>query len=398
VSRAFGQFFKFQISIFNSRVTLVSLVVLLLSGCFEEAVQESMEVTFERDGTVQVRVDVVVAHEGATPAMEQRLQQLRGELLDGRDAWARRFERVKPKGDSFGWAREQGQLRSVTRIARMNPDDLEKLFFDTAIQLRYHEDRGYAELAIFAGASQRATRDQARQYDEAADEWSKAVSRYYRSLDELYGYTASYPERAEGMFAIVFEEIEDDDEPRESAGDDAVAPPPDRGDAQPSEGEEVVVVTEEEHAMAMRVVEALEAVLDAQGWAGGRDLSADELARLVNDPFPADLLIRTGGEIEDVEGFVRDSEAGGVRVPRTGLLEALRSMRGKWASPDPFHELLDHLEQGDATRPIDLAAFLAKPRSASPPRDWREVRKALEKELKPVGTYRVRWVRRPQPD
>jgi hypothetical protein len=150
--------------------------------------------------------------------------------------------------------------------------------------------------------------------------------------------------------------------------------------------------------MAMRVVEALEAVLDAQGWAGGRDLSADELARLVNDPFPADLLIRTGGEIEDVEGFVRDSEAGGVRVPRTGLLEALRSMRGKWASPDPFHELLDHLEQGDATRPIDLAAFLAKPRSASPPRDWREVRKALEKELKPVGTYRVRWVRRPQPD
>jgi CHASE3 domain sensor protein len=104
VSRAFGQFFKFQISIFNSRVTLVSLVVLLLSGCFEEAVQESMEVTFERDGTVQVRVDVVVAHEGATPAMEQRLQQLRGELLDGRDAWARRFERVKPKGDSFGWA------------------------------------------------------------------------------------------------------------------------------------------------------------------------------------------------------------------------------------------------------------------------------------------------------
>ena len=372
------------------RPALIALLALpLLGGCFEEAVQESMELAFQRDGTVQVRVDVVVAHEGATPAMEARLEQLRGELLDGRDPWARRFERLRPKDESFAWDKEQGKLRRATRVARVNPDDLEKLFLDTALQLRYHEDRGFAELAIFAGESQRATRDQVRQYGEAADEWSRAVARYYRALDELYRYAASYPDRAEGLFAVVFDELGDGDgKDGEPAGDGAGMTDEERP---PQEGDVVIVVTEEERELAMRVVRGLESILDAQGWAEGRDLSADELARLVNDPFPAELLVRPDGEIEEVEGFERDAEAGGVRVSRKGLLEALGAMRGRWASPDPFHELLDRAAEGDDALPIDYAAFAARPRSSAPPADWREVRAALDEALRPTGTYRVRW-------
>lgn len=368
---------------------LVLLALPFLAGCFEEAVRQSMEVVFERDGTAVVRVDVVVAHEGATPEMERRLEQLRGELLDGRDEWARRFERIRPKGESFGWDKEQGQLRRTTRVARVNAGELEKLFFDTAVQLRYHEDRGYAELEIFAGASQRATRDQARQYNEAADEWSHAVARYYRALDELYGYAGSYPDRAEGLFAIVFDQFGDEDESAtEAEGGPEGAPVDER---EPKEGDVVLEVTEEERTLAMRVVKALDDIVDAQGWSEGRDLSADELARLVNDPFPAELLIKPNGDVEDVEGFERDADAEGVRVPRKGLLEALGAMRGRWASPDPFHEMLDRLDASVTAQPFNLAEFLERPRTSSPPRDWREVRAALDKELKPVGTYRVRW-------
>ncbi|MCM2314710.1 MAG: hypothetical protein NDJ92_06110 [Thermoanaerobaculia bacterium] len=389
------RFPRSQFSITNSPDSLVALLalssLLLLSGCFDALVKETMEIAFERDGTVVLRVDTVVADEGETPEMNQRLDEIRAELLEGRDAWARRFDRVNPKGESFSWAKEQGKLRQTTRIARMNPDELGSIFFDTSLQFRYHEERGFAQLEIYAGDSQLATREQIREYNEAADRWSHAVTGYYRALDELYRYANSYPDRAEGMFSIIFEEDLGDDDGI-MAGSEAPAPgesgrigEPGGGAAPPPSA------TDEERAMAERVVLALDEIIEAQGRREGRELSADALARLVNDPFPGELRIRPDGHIEDFEGFVPDVEAGGVRVERKGLLEALASMRGRWASPDPFHELLDRAAAGDAAPPFDLGGFLAQPREASPPKDWREVRAALDKALRPASTYRVRW-------
>lgn len=378
----------------NSRFSVSALILsslLLLSGCFDTLVKETMEIAFERDGTVVLRVDTVVADEGDTPEMNERLDEIRAELLDGRDAWARRFDRVNPKGESFSWAKEQGKLRQTTRIARINPDELGSIFFDTSLQFRYHEERGYAELEIYAGDSQLATREQIREYDEAADRWSHAVTGYYRALDELYRYANSYPDRAEGMFAIVFE----GDEAASEGGKDGPELPAagDGGGREEPGGAtgSTPPVTEEERAMAERVVLALDEIIEAQGRREGRELSADALARLVNDPFPGDLRIRPDGHIEEFEGFVRDAESGGVRVERRGLLEALASMRGRWASPDPFHEALDRETAGDAAPPFDLATFLAQPRASSPPKDWREVRAALDKALRPASTYRLRW-------
>jgi hypothetical protein len=387
-----------QFSILNSQFRLTPIVLaalLLLTSCFENPLKETMEIVFERDGKALVRVDVEVAREGQTPEANQRLEQLRAELLDGRDAWARRFERVKAEDESFAWDKEQGKLRHMTRMARIKPDELGNLFYDTSVQFRYHEDGGYGELTIFTGASQRATRDQARQFNEAADEWSRAVARYYRALDELYRYTATYPDRAEGIFAIVFTEEEGGEKPKgdvdAAAGGSAAAPPRDEDD--PAQA-----VTEEEYALAERVVKALEDVFDAQGWAQGREISADELARLVNDPFPSELLLRFEGDVEEYEGFVLEGDRRSVRVERKGLMEALGAMRGKWASPDPFHEMLDRAKAGDAAPPFSLADFLSKPRTSSPPSDWREVRAALDSALKPVGTYRVRWLMKKSPN
>jgi len=387
-----------QFSILKSQFRLAPialLTLLVLTSCFENPVKESMEIVFERDGTALVRVDVEVAREGATPEMTARLEQIRAELLDGRDAWSRRFERVRPKAESFGWDKDQGKLWRTTRIARINPDELGTLYYDTSVQFRYHEEGGYGELTIFTGASQRATRDQARQFNEAADEWSRAVARYYRALDELYRYTASYPDRAEGMFAIIFADELGGEKPN---GDDGAAG--EGGDAAPPRGEGggALAVTEEERALAERVVKALEDGGDAQGWAQGREISADELARLVCDPFPAELLLRFEGEVEEYEGFVLESDRRSVRVERKGLMEALGAMRGKWASPDPFHEMLDRAKAGDTAPQFSIAEFLSKPRTSSPPSDWREVRAALDKALKPVGTYRVKWLMKRSPN
>ena len=283
------------------------------------------------------------------------------------EAWARRFEGVRPKAESFTWEKSQGKLVSATRIARINQQDLGRIFFDTALQVHYAEDLGYAELSIFAGASQRASREQARLWNDAADSWSRAVSRYYQAVNVLYRYMVAYPDRAEALFAVVFES--------ELAKEDF--------------GELQASLNDEERLITDRVVAAIDEIVSAQNEGG--ELSADELARLVNDPFQADLLVRVDGEIEEVEGFERDPEGAGVRVVRKGLLEALDSMRGRWASPDPFHAMLDRWRLGDGAPPFDFDGFLAAPRSANPPDGWREVRTALDASLRPEATYRVRW-------
>ena len=369
VSRKTGVLFNFQFSIFSSRTAALLLAtLLLLTACFESPVEETMEITFDRDGTVIVRVDVVIAEDAVRPEMAQRLDAVRGELLDGRDVWARRFEAVRPKDESFTWEKSQGKLLRGTRVARINPQDLGRLFFDTALQVSYVEDRGFAELSIFAGASQRASRDQTRQFNEAADAWSHAVADYYRAVSELYRFAATYPDRAETLFAMVFES--------ELASEGG--------------GELQASATEEEHVLADRVVAGIDEIVSAQNEGG--ELSADELARLVNDPFPAEMLVKVDGEIDEIEGFVRDPEVEGVRVVRKGLLEALDAMRERWASPDPFHVMLDRWQLRDEAPPFDLGAFTAMPRTSSPPDGWKEVRAALDKALKPASTYRVRWM------
>ncbi|MGK2857778.1 MAG: hypothetical protein ACSLFQ_11290 [Thermoanaerobaculia bacterium] len=341
--------------------------MLLSAGCFETPVEERMEIVFDGDGTAIVRVDVALAEDAARPEMAQRLDAIRAEILDERDPWARRFESVHPKGESFTWEKSQGKLLHATRIARINQHDLGRLFFDTALQVSYTEIRGHAELSIFAGESQRASREQVRLWNETADGWSRAVARYYQAVGLLYRYAAAYPERAEALFAVVFES--------ELAKEEF-------GELQASLNDEERVITD-------RVVAAIDDIVSAQ--TAGGELSADELARLVNDPFPADLLVKVDGEIDEIEGFARDPEGGGVRVVRKGLLEALDAMRSRWASPDPFHAMLDRWRLGDDAPPFDFDGFLAMPRNATPPEGWREVRAALDESLRPASTYRVRW-------
>ena len=89
------------------------------------------------------------------------------------------------------------------------------------------------------------------------------------------------------------------------------------------------------------------------------------------------MLVKVDGEIDEIEGFVRDPEVEGVRVVRKGLLEALDAMRERWASPDPFHVMLDRWQLRDEAPPFDLGAFTAMPRTSSPQDGWKEVRDAL---------------------
>lgn len=97
-----------------------------------------------------------------------------------------------------------------------------------------------------------------------------------------------------------------------------------------------------------------------------------------------------------MEGFLK-AEDGAFTVASPGLWEALRSLKGRWISPDPVLFYVESARQSEQS-PFDLEAFLAKPRRSAPAHllpSALEVRAEIEARLKPAPLYRVAWPVRP---
>ncbi len=186
----------------------------------------------------------------------------------------------------------------------------------------------------------------------------------------FYAYLDVHPERGELVFSRVFDGIIDEaDMPN--------------GD-----------LTDEESELVKRLKGTMDRVSGIMAADEGKAYSVDEASRLVNDPFPAPVLVKLDGEILELEGFVRDPEAGGVRTKTIGLWDSLSGLRGRWLTPDPLMTNFEYARAREDKKPFSLGAFVALPRRATAPKDWREVRSAIDEGLKQTAVYRVRWVKR----
>jgi hypothetical protein len=345
----------------QSRFSLIVAVLLLLVWCFESPVRERLEFSFRDDGEVLVKADVVFSNGGANQAVNDRLRSVRRDYLDLRDPWTRRFARLDAIHETYEWERFQGELSRVMRGARIERDRLGDLFYDTSVNVNYSERDGVGELVMFAGDSQRASREQQREFEEGLERFSRDLASYFRAMDRLYAYLERHPDRSAPVFSMLVGDGEDEDlDAEETDMLDAVGRATDRLTS--------IVTTEPTSAWTL-----------------------EEISSRVNDPFPASVVIIPGGPVLEMEGFEQDDATGGIRVPAVSLWTAFEALSGRWLSPDPLVALARNARL-NPTEEISPEAMAAEPRLSRPPADWTEVKNELDARLRTAGTYRAAWI------
>lgn len=360
------------------RRTPAVLLCLAFTSCFESPVREELLLRFLPNGAVVAtsRVEISADQDTKNPALARRLAETRRALLEGSDAWGTRFAAANPAAERFGWEKRLGDLRVGTRSAVIaEPEGLETLFGDTSIGAAYRidADRGVAELTLTPGPSARATRRQREEMKRTLGTWSAALAEYLEAGGDLYAHLERQPERARTCFGMLFAEVMDERELKE-----------------------LDEPTDEEEAIIERLNETMRHVTDVLLVPDKAEYSPDEVSHLVYDPFPARLTVKLPGPSLEMEGFQAGKD-GTLSVAGLGLWEALRSLEGRWLSPDPVLFYVASSRQGKEAK-IDLDSFVERPRKASPPRHFpsaEEVRQAVEERLRPAALYRVSWQVRP---
>jgi hypothetical protein len=350
------------------RLPAVLGAALLLASCFETPVDEAVQLRFLGNGAVVVTSTVEVSDgTGAGQALTRRLDEARRSLLDGSDAWSRRFAGMQPAAERSSWEKQLGTLRKAVHAAALaEPRELAAFFADTSIAVSYEVKDGVAELMIAPGTPGRATRRQLEEMDRLLDSWTESVARYLAAGDELYRYLDDHPDRARACLGSLYADL--------LSEDDKAALPELGG---------------EEQGRVERLQEAMQEVLKALQVPTDGDYTPDEISRLVYDPFPGRLTVRLPAPpLAPPEGFADDH---GVLVAEgPSLWHALRSLQGRWLAPDPALLYVD-AQRGKPESSLDLTALVRQSRRTAPPPSVMELAKLLANGLKPEPVYRVTW-------
>ncbi|MFL6289779.1 MAG: hypothetical protein ACJ759_02675 [Thermoanaerobaculia bacterium] len=350
-----------------------ALSLLLLAGCFDPPVKESVRLRFFPNGAVAVTdtVELDLLKDGENnPALERRMSDLRRDLLDGLDPWARRFAALEPVAERLSWEKRFNTLASARRsVLIAEPETLRGLFGDTSVAVSYSiAEDGTAELTLVPGVPAQATRRQRKDMERAVEEWSGHVAEYLAATGDLYAWLEDNPSRVRPCFRELFKELTVVEE------------------AEAIEEE----LSAEEQKKVQRVGDAMEKVFDVLLIPKGQDRSLDELSHLVYDPLPAPLSIQLPGEPFELEGFEKSGGEEKVwTVDSPGLWTVLRSLEERWIAPDPVMIYVAHRGEGE----LDLDELVETPRRYTQPLpNSLEVQRAVEERLKPASPlYRAVW-------
>ena len=346
------------------RVRILGLVALMLTGCLEPPVSESLGVGILHGGASVISIDVALRDPSdydKSPRVRQRLESEARELEAGSDAWSARLRSVEPERRQDVVDHEQGRLRRVRRRALLDsPADLREFFRDTGVGVTYADGEGWAELTFVPGRPSRVTATQRRKIEDELEAFSANIAAYAVATKTLYDHLETRPDRARPCLGAIL--------------------------GVKTEGDEL---TDEESALTDAVNNAITAVGSVLDPAPGEPYTLDELSRLAYDPFPAPVLVTVTGEIEEREGFPGELKSP-LRIPTYSIWSAFERLEGRWFSPDPALALWRD-DLANTGKPFDLDAFLVIPRRAGAVPKAGEVRGAIENRLKPEAAYRVRW-------
>ena len=346
--------------------TLALLCFAFGIGCFEDPVSQTVEVEFldaER-AIVRTRVELNWGVTRDNRFAVDRLRSMSHLLLETRDEWSHRYAAVDAEQETYTWTKSAGELDLVERTARLDLDNVSRFFADTSISVFITGGDGWAELSIFPGTSNRATREQRKFIEDKLDLWTKRLEQYLRETDRLYRYLQRSPDRAAPVFAAIFENFI----PAESLGG-------------------LPELTEDEIALVDEVDAVMERAADVLVVQDDEAFTINEVSYLVFDPFPANMAVKVPGTMLEMTGFEIDEEKRLV-IQRTGLWEALDDMQGLWVSPDPLTTWVDLMR---SDRRFDLEQWLAMERSVGTIPDRDGIRLELERRLAPEEVYRIRW-------
>jgi len=353
------------------RSLLILFLCLPLLACFEEPVREHLHLTLRDGGPVIVTVVQEVTSSddrfGDNPALDDRLEESRDTIDHNLDPWSRRFALLELLAEHISVERVDGELRrSIHSAVLPSFAEVLKMVEADGLTGSLTVVNGTAELNLFPTGGSRATYTQRQDADRLLSEWSAVLAEYFEAVVDLYAYLDEQPERAVPCFAHIFDKHEE------------------LGTTGPLER------VEEE--LVVRVKDTMEDVAFALMVDGGEAFSLNELTRLVYDPFPARLTIAAEGQVLEAEGFSAGADF--FERPPVDAWNALRSLEGRWISPDLVTAAAAPAPDDRQPDP-DVLALATTPRRYFPPPDAAEVESAIVSELVPEEMLRLVW--RPAP-
>ncbi len=338
------------------RIFIAAIVFAFAASC-GTVVHHDLTLTFDDSGervTVAAATSIPTTKDSKDRARDDRLRE---DVLAGRDEWGLRFANANPESYRVVFDRAKGELIRAERSARIDTSDLQKIFFDVSVSAVVTRGDGWAELAIYPGTSTRATRPQRDDAEKKLRAYSERAVRYFAAVRTMYDYMNEHPPRAKEIFAGLFRDEDDAQQP---------------------------LLSTEERDLVIVLRTALNALT---GDDDTEQLEAE--ADLVYNPLPARIVVHVPGEPLAVEGFAIGKDRDLIAEPPS-LLEAVASLEGRWVTPDPL---------AFATRPdagsdpaSEAALIAAMPRRASAVVGAIEVSDAIVQKLRPAPRYRVRWI------
>jgi len=352
------------------RSLLIAILCLPLLGCFEEPVREHLHLTLRGGGPVIVTVVQEVTSSdqtGDNPELNDRLEESRDTIDNNLDPWSQRFALLEPLAEHISVERIEGELRrSIHSAVLPSFDEVLQLVEADGLTGSLTVVDGTAELELFPTGGSRATYTQRQDAERLLSEWSVEVAVYFEAVADLYSHLDQRPDRAVPCFAHVFDEYEG---------------PENTGELEPVEDE-----------LVLRVKDAMEGVTFALMVEKGEAFSLNELIRLVYDPFPARLTIAVEGQVLEAEGFSAGVDF--FERPPVDAWNALRSLEGRWISPDLVTAAAAPAPEDRQPIP-NVLALASSPRRYLPSPEAAEVESAIVAGLVPEEILRLTW--RPPP-
>jgi hypothetical protein len=350
----------------KARIILIALLCLPLTACFEEPILEHLHLTIRNDGSVVATVVQQVASSERSQdnrALADRLEESRETLEQGLDPWSQRFANLEPLAEHHSIERVEGEVRRSIRSAVFASfDEAVRLVEADGLTGNLVTTGRAAELNLFPTGGSRATYFQRQDADRRMHRWSAELADYFDAVVDLYSYLDQQPERTVPCLAHVFDKDEDIGA---------------TGPLEPVEEE-----------LVERVKESMEEVAAALLVPDDGAHSLNELTRLVYDPFPARLTVAVDADVLDSSGF--STGAGFFERPAVDVWNALRSLEGRWISPDLVTAAAAPVPDDQQPDPDVLVLASQARRYSSPPTSG-EVESAILAELIPEELLRLRW-------
>ena len=332
-------------------------VVLLLSACgIRSPIRQQVVLDFNEPGNVKVTAITTVDDKLVnTDEMRRRVTETRDALASARDEWSLRFAPLDALAERTVVEKRSGAITRAERSIVIPRAQLQRAFADTNITIEATSGDGYSELAIYPGASTRASRQQREQVESTLHAWAIDAAQYIRTMQHLYSYLDQHPQRARYVFVRL---LQSEDAP----------------------------VLELERTLVEDVGRAADTITERLRSAEKNAVSIDEQFDRVFNPLPAEIIVSIPTPPHIRDGFV--SKEGQELIRHRGLIDALESLKGRWLWPDPLLMLQTSADDEEPT----AEAIAAMERHASPDVTSSDIEAAVVEQLKPANTYRLRWV------